>query len=340
MLMPSEDLARTPCIVVVGSSNTDMVVRVPGLPRPGETVLGGTFFTARGGKGANQAVAAARAGGAVSLIACLGDDPLGDATLAALAAEGIDVSGVRRAAGTPSGVALILVDQRGENSIAVAPGANALLDPQQVERCAELLSPRDVLLAQLETPLESVQAAVRAASRVGARTILNPAPARDLPDELLALVSVLTPNEAEAARLAGVPVSEEQSLEKMAAALLRRGAGAVVITLGAGGAFVATTELRQVVPGLRVEARDTTGAGDVFNGALAVALAEGTSLVEAVRFANAAAAISVTRDGAQPAAPHRAEILRLLGGSPTRGGEAGRAAQSSSSPAAHAERDA
>jgi ribokinase len=320
--------ARSPRIVVVGSSNTDMVVRVSSLPRAGETVIGGTFFTAHGGKGANQAVAAARAGGTVALIACLGDDALGDDTLAALAAEGVGVGDVRRASGTPSGVALIFVDERGENSIAVAPGANALLAPEHVAPGAALLSPSDVLLAQLETPLESVLAAVRAASYAGAQVILNPAPARDLPDELLALVSVLTPNEAEAARLAGVSVDGEHGLDDAATALLRRGARAVVMTLGAAGAYVATAEHRETIPGHRVEARDTTGAGDVFNGALAVALAERLQLREAVRFANAAAAISVTRDGAQPAAPHRAEILALLGGDQLPLDDGGRATQS------------
>ena len=313
-----DDVTRAARIVVVGSSNTDMVVRVTTLPRPGETVIGGDFFTARGGKGANQAVAAARAGGSVALIACVGDDAFGDDTLAALAAEGIEVDHVRRIAGAHSGVALILVDERGENSIAVAPGANALLAPEHVASCAELLSSRDVLLTQLETPLESVLAAVRAASDAGARVILNPAPARALPDELLALVSVLTPNEAEAARLAGMPAGEKHGLEAAAMALLSRGVGAVVITLGARGAYVATTDHREAIPAYRVEARDTTGAGDVFNGALAVALADRMPLGEAVRFANAAAAISVTRDGAQPAAPRRAEILRLLDGGEAR----------------------
>jgi len=314
---------RSPRIVVVGSSNTDMVVRVSSLPRPGETVIGGTFFTARGGKGANQAVAAARAGGSVALIACLGDDALGTETLTALAAEGVAVDDVRTVAGTRSGVALILVDERGENSIAVAPGANAHLAPEQVAPCAALFSPSDVLLTQLETPLETVLAAVRAASGVGASVILNPAPARDLPDELLALVSVLTPNEAEAARLAGVPLGQERGLEHAATALLRRGARAVVITLGAAGAYVATAALRETIPGYRVQARDSTGAGDVFSGALAVAIADRMPLREAVRFANAAAAISVTRDGAQPAAPRRAEILQLLGSDQFRSDDAG-----------------
>lgn len=300
-------------IVVVGSANTDMVVRVPRLPRPGETVIGGSFFSARGGKGANQAVAAARAGGSVALIACLGDDAFGDETLAALAAEGIALHGVRRMSDARSGVALILVDERGENSIAVAPGANALLGPEQVASCAEVLTTGDILLTQLETPLETVLAALRAANRAGARAILNPAPARELPDELLGLVSVLTPNESEAARLTGVSTDDTHWLEAAATALLLRGVGAVVITLGAAGAYVATGEVRRTIPGWDVDPRDTTGAGDVFNGALAVALAQQIPLVEAVRFANAAAAISVTRDGAQPAAPRRTEILQLLG---------------------------
>ena len=297
---------------MVGSSNTDMVVRVPTLPRPGETVLGGTFFTARGGKGANQAVAAARAGGSVAMIGCVGDDAFGDDTLAALGAEGIAVEGIRRVAAVPSGVALILVGEEGENCIAVASGANALLGPEEAARCAEHLSADGVLLVQLETPLETVVAASRAARRAGARVILNPAPARELPDELLTLVSVLTPNESEAARLAGIPVNAERGLERAASALLARGVGAVVVTLGAAGAYVATAEHRETLSGWPVEARDTTGAGDVFNGALAVALAEGLPVRAAAYFANAAAAISVTRDGAQPAAPRRAEILRLL----------------------------
>jgi ribokinase len=307
------DVARSAQIVVVGSANTDLFVRVPTLPRPGETVTGGTFFTARGGKGANQAVAAARAGGSVALIGCLGDDPFGDETLAALTAEGIAVHAVRRVSGTPSGVALILVDERGENCIAVAPGANVLLTPEQVVPSVERLSPNDVLIAQLETPLETVLAAARAVSRTGARVILNPAPARELPDELLHLVSVLTPNEAEAERLAGMSITGPHMLADAATALLQRGVGAVAITLGGAGVYVATTGLREMVSGHRVEVRDTTGAGDVFNGALAVALAEQLPLGEAVRFANAAAAISVTRDGAQPAAPRRSEILEMLG---------------------------
>ena len=325
-------------IVVVGGANTDMVVRVPTLPRPGETILGGSFFTARGGKGANQAVAAARAGGSVSLVACVGDDTLGDETLASLAANGVALHGVRRVTGARSGVALILVDDAGENCIAVAPGANALLAPDDIPAIIERMSPNDVLVVQLETPIESVVAAVRAARRAGARVILNPAPARDLPAELLREISVLTPNKAEAARLAGMPSGEALEPESVASALLHRGVGAVVITLGAAGAYVATAELRELIPGHQVDARDTTGAGDVFTGALSVALAEGATLGAAVRFANAAAAISVTRDGAQPAAPYRAEIMQLLDGDHTASSTFGRAAIGSAS--THTKRDA
>ena len=334
---PNDVTARPARIVVVGSSNTDMVVRVPSLPQPGETVIGGTFFTAHGGKGANQAVAAARAGGSVTFVACVGDDALGDETLGALAADGIALDLVRRVADTRSGVALILVDERGENCIAVAPGANAALSPDQVDACAKQLSADDVLLVQLETPIGSVVAAASAAADAGACVILNPAPARELSRELLGLVSVLTPNEAEAARLSGVPIGDAEGLDAAATALLHRGVGAVVITLGAGGAYVATRALRETIPAYAVDVRDTTGAGDVFNGALAVALAERMRLVDAVRFANAAAAISVTRDGAQPAAPQRAEILELSG---VRNGFGGMGATLPARPAEQAERRA
>jgi ribokinase len=325
-------------IVVVGSANTDMVVRVPTLPRPGETILGGTFFAARGGKGANQAIAAARAGGSIALVASVGDDTLGDETLASLTADGVAVDGVRRVAGARSGVALILVDDAGENCIAVAPGANASLAPDHAASITGRLTSNDVLVVQLETPIESVLAAVHAACRAGARVILNPAPAGDLPDELLREVSVLTPNEAEAARLAGMSSVKTATPESIASALLRRGVGAVVITMGPAGAYVADAELREMIPGHRVDARDSTGAGDVFNGALAVALSEGMTLTAAVRFANAAAAISVTRDGAQPSAPYRAEILQLLDGAHAAASMTRRAATGSDS--THTERDA
>ena len=302
-----------PKIVVVGSSNTDFAVRVDRMPRPGETVLGGTFHQAAGGKGANQAVAAARAGGDVALVACMGQDALGDQAVEGFANDGINTTFVARTSEAASGVALILVDQQGENSIAVASGANVWLTPAHLEQAAELIAKADVLVVQLEIPMETVRAAVEMAARQGVDVVLNPAPAQPLADSLLCQIAVLTPNESEAAQLTGIDVGEEGAPEVAAEALLAKGVGAVLLTLGPRGVFVATPDVRQQVPGFRVEAVDTTAAGDVFNGALAVALAEGRPLVEAARFANAAAALSVTRQGAQPSAPHRAAIEKLIG---------------------------
>jgi ribokinase len=299
-------------IVVVGSSNTDMVVKAPRLPGPGETVTNGTFFRARGGKGANQAVAAARAGGDVTFIAALGRDELGDDAVAAFAAEGIDTAYVKRTAEAASGVALIVVDAAAENAIAVAEGANAMLSADHVRACEVAIASADVLVAQLEIPLETVAEAVRLAHRHGITVILNPAPARPLPADLLHRVSVLTPNASEAALLAG----GVRDIEASASALLAGGVGAVVVTLGRDGVLVAAGGGRDRIKGFNVVAEDTTGAGDVFNGALAVAIAERRPLGEAARFANAAAAISVTRRGAQPSAPARQEIVALLEGGP------------------------
>lgn len=299
-------------IAVVGSSNTDMVIKTPRLPEPGETVTGGTFFRALGGKGANQAVAAARAGGHVTFIASVGRDDLGNEAIAAFKADGIDTSHVRRAAHSASGVALIVVDAAGENAIAVAEGANALLSPREIRECEATIASAGVLLTQLEIPLETVAEAFQIAHGRGIPVILNPAPARPLPADLLSHVSVLTPNASEAALLAGVAAGRDSSVDDAATALLARGAGAVIVTLGPDGALVATLARRERIAGWKVLAEDTTGAGDVFNGALAVGIAEGRPLVEAARFANAAAAISVTRRGAQPSAPRREEIVTLL----------------------------
>jgi ribokinase len=299
-------------ILVVGSSNTDMIVRVPRLPGPGETILGGEFRTAAGGKGANQAVAAARAGADVSLITAVGDDALGEKAVDGFAREGIRTEYVVTVPGAASGVALILVDEAGENSIAVAPGANASLRPAHLERAAALFARAEVVLLQLEIPLDTVCAAARMAKDNGARVILNPAPARPLPDELLSQVDLLTPNETEAALLAGATPSGDAGLEGVVSVLLSRGAAGVLVTLGQRGAFVATAGLRSRVPAFQVTPVDTTAAGDVFNGALAAALARGTALPEAVEFASAAAAISVTREGAQPSAPGYDEVLGML----------------------------
>ncbi len=301
-----------PFLVVVGSSNTDMVIHLDRLPRPGETLLGGEFRLAGGGKGANQAVAAARAGGRVALVARVGRDLFGDRALAGFRREGLVVTHVRRDPTAPSGVALIFVARNGENCIAVAGGANARLAAADVRRARPTIARAAAVLLQLESPLEAVQTAAHLAARAGVRVLLNPAPARELPDSLLRCVSLLTPNETEAEVLTAVRVRDDRSAARAAERLLARGVGTVVLTLGARGAFVAADHLRQRVPGFRVRAVDTVAAGDVFNGALAVALAEGRPLLEAVRFANAAAALSVTRPGAQASAPHRAEIERFL----------------------------
>ncbi len=298
-------------IVVIGSSNTDMIIKLDRIPRPGETILGGKFVTAAGGKGANQAVAAARAGGRVSFIARVGQDVFGDQAVAGFVKDQIDVDHVARDSSAPSGVALVFVAKDGENSIAVASGANANLAPADVERARTLIASAGVVVMQLETPLATVQAAARIAAQAGVRVILNPAPAQPLPDDLLRLIAILTPNETEAELLTGIKVHDPASAGQAADVLLTRGVQTVIITLGASGAFVAADGLRKLLPGFRKDAVDTTAAGDVFNGALAVALAEGQELEQAVRFANAAGAISVTRMGAQPSAPGRGEIDTL-----------------------------
>jgi ribokinase len=299
-------------VVVVGSSNTDMILRVAHVPRPGETLLGGLFSTAPGGKGANQAVAAARAGGNVAFVARLGRDSLGDEALAGFKKEGMGLSHIVRDSVHPSGVALIFVGADGENSIGVAGGSNQRLSTRDIGGARRLIAGARVLLLQLETPLSTVKAAASIGSRAGVEVILNPAPAQRLPDSLLRKVTLLTPNETEASMLTGIDVVDVASATQAARALQKRGARHVIVTLGANGALVAMGDEAKWVPGFRVKAVDTTAAGDVFNGALAVRLAEGCPIVEAVRFAHAAAAISVTRRGAQPSIPTRREINAKL----------------------------
>lgn len=299
--------------MVIGSSNTDLVIRVPRLPRPGETLLGGTFLSAAGGKGANQAVGAARAGGQVALIARLGHDNFGDQAIAGLRRDGVDVSCVFRDKHAASGAAMIFVARDGENSIAVAGGANARLSPADVKRATGLIRSGALLVAQLETPLATVMAAALMAVKAGLQVVLNPAPARPLPNRLLGLISILTPNETEAERLTGIKVTDDASAARVCAKLRARGVGTVILTMGARGAFLATAGGHERVSGFKVKAIDSTAAGDIFNGALSVALTERKPLREAVRFANAAAALSVTRLGAQPSAPTRVEIDRFLG---------------------------
>jgi len=316
-----------PKIVVVGSSNTDMVVKAARIPSPGETVIRGDFRMAAGGKGANQAVAAARAGGNVTLVARVGDDLFGKQAAEGFRHDKIDTKFVFTDKRVASGIALIMVDRRGENSIAVASGANANLSAKDVERAESAIAGADVLLMQLETPVETVRRAAELAAERGIPVILNPAPARPLNVRLLRLVTVLTPNEIEAEFLTGIKIKAKTDMVKAARKLMGRGVKAVLITLGPRGVFVADGKAETIVPGFKVKAVDTTAAGDVFNGALAVALAEGRPLGEAARFANAAAALSVTKWGAQPSAPGRRDIESYLakerGGPSLRSGRQG-----------------
>ena len=301
-----------PHILVVGSSNTDMIIKLDRIPRPGESILGGEFLTAAGGKGANQAVSDARAGGSVTFIARVGSDMFGDQAIAGFLSEGINVDHLVRDPASPTGVALIFVGRDGENSIAVASGANGNLSSADVLNAREAFAGASILIMQLETPLETLQTAADLALDAGVRVILNPAPARPLPDSLLRHVSILTPNETEAESLTGIKVDSPAAAAEAAGQLMARGVQTVIVTMGIRGAFVADAATRQLVSAFKVDAVDTTAAGDTFNGALAVALAEGQPLDQAVRFANAAAAISVTRIGAQPSVPKRREIEQFL----------------------------
>ena len=301
---------RAARVVVIGSSNTDMVVKATRIPQPGETVLGGEFVMVPGGKGANQAVAAARLGAEVTLVARLGDDLFAEASLRSLREAGIHTEAVVRDPEAASGVALILVDESGENAIAVAPGANARLTPADVDRAEAAIRAADVVVLQLEVPMPAVLHAIRLAKRHGRRVILNPAPAAPVPDEALAMVDFLTPNETEAELLlgGGAAASAWGGIAAVADALRAKGAGTVIVTLGREGAFVVGPGGSVHVPGRHVKAVDTTAAGDAFTGALACALGEGRDLAAALEFATAAAALSVTRMGAQSSLPDRAAV--------------------------------
>jgi ribokinase len=304
-------------IVVTGSLNMDFVVTVARLPAPGETTLGSDFQRIPGGKGANQACAAARlaATPCVRMLGRVGYDPSADELKNSLADAGVDVSLVRATRSAPTGVALIWVEQgTGRNSIVVAPGANHALSASDIDEALAIFEDARCALFQLETPLPTVERALAAARQCGARTILEPAPAQPLSPRLLAEVDILTPNESEACQLLGRTPAEITRAEApaLAAALRELGPRAVVLKLGSQGAFFSSKDREIFSPGFVVQPVDTTAAGDVFNGALAVALAEGQAIEQALAFANAAAAISVTRPGAQPAIPHRAEVDALL----------------------------
>ncbi len=296
-------------IIVIGSSNTDMVVKSKKLPAPGETILGGTFFMNPGGKGANQAVAAARLDGQVTFIAKTGNDLFGEQAIHIFKNEGIDIRFIIRDKKNPSGIALITVDENGENCIVVAPGSNAELSAYDIEDEAFVVEKSDVFLMQLEIPVSTVEFVAQKVAEKGNRVLLNPAPAKNLSNELLSSLYIITPNEIEAEILTGIKVTDRDSASKAAAKLHQRGVKNVIITMGAAGAYLLNDDFSDIIPVVPVKAVDTTAAGDVFNGALAVALSEGMSLTDCVKFANKAASLSVTRMGAQASAPYRKEII-------------------------------
>lgn len=299
-------------LVVLGSVNADHVLRVPHFPRPGETLTGHGYQVVPGGKGANQAVAAARLGAPVSFIARIGDDAIGRQMQAGFAADGIDVSAVERDDRLPTGIAIIYVSDEGENSIGISAEANGALDPAMVKRHESMIADAHTLLLQLEVPLESVFEAARLARTHGTRVVLNPAPARPLSAELLALVDLITPNQTEAELLTGVPVTDEASAREAAARFHQLGIQEVMITLGAQGVYCSNPSQQALIPGFRVTAVDTTAAGDTFNGALLAAQLAGHDFHGAVRFAHGAAALSVTRLGAQSSIPSEAEVEAFL----------------------------
>lgn len=302
-------------IVVVGSANVDFVVQTPHIPRPGETVLGRDFVMAMGGKGANQAVGAARLGADVTFVARVGHDVFGDQCLEAYQREGIDTRYVSRDEEEATGVALIAVDENGENSITVASGANMRLTPDHVEAAAAVIQQANGLLLQLEVDLTTVEAAARVARDSGVRVVLNPAPAQELPAEILRLVDVITPNRIELAQLVGVSEAEAQVMsdEELAKSILGLGPSSAVITLGAEGALAAGSWGWVRVPAFHITPVDTTAAGDAFNAGLVVALGRGDlALDQAARYASACGALAATKMGAQPSLPRAVEVTAFM----------------------------
>ena len=294
-------------IIVIGSSNTDMVVRSKSLPRPGESVIGGDFMMAGGGQGANQAIAVARMGHKVIFSAAVGRDLFGDAAVDGYKNFGVDTSYIVRK-DTPSGIALIMVDSQAQNSISVALGANNCLTVEDVMPALEQISAGDIVLLQLEIPMETVDACVAVAAEKGARVVLNPAPAAVVSEKTLSKLYLITPNQTEAQTLTGIEVTDGVSATEAAAALCAKCGKRVVITMGGQGSFLYEDGKGEIIPALKVDAVDTTAAGDVYNGALCAAIAEGMELNDALKFASKAAAISVTRVGAQPSVPSREEV--------------------------------
>ncbi|WP_114193085.1 ribokinase [Edaphovirga cremea] len=303
---------KTGKLVVLGSINADHILNIDQFPRPGETVIGKQYSVAFGGKGANQAVAAGRSGADIAFIACVGNDDIGEHVREQLASDNIDTQPVEAIDGTTTGVALIFVNGDGENVIGINAGANASVTPDYLDRYQQQVIDASALLMQLESPLETVIAAARLARQHQTEVILNPAPACELPDELLSLLTMITPNETEAEKLTGIQVKDDESAACASAALHKKGIETVIITLGSRGVWLSQKNAGKLVPGFKVKAVDTIAAGDTFNGALVTALLEGKDMDSAVRFAHAAAAIAVTRAGAQPSVPWRHEIDAFL----------------------------
>jgi len=308
--------------VVVGSLNMDLVIRTPRFPGPGETIIGSAFHTIPGGKGANQAVAAAKLGAQVTMVGRVGDDAFGAQQIANLSQLGIDVSHIQRDLKAATGVALIALDEQGQNSIILAPGANMRLTLADLEAAENALASAAILVLQLEIPQKVVEQAIKVARAHGVIVLLNPAPARRLPPTLLSQVDVLIPNESETALLTGTEVNDIESARRAAAKLRAAGVGTVILTLGGRGALLLEGQKATHVPGYRVHVVDTTAAGDAFVGGFAVALAEGQDLAQAVRLANAAGALAVTKLGAQPSLPTRSEVEAFLRNRQERAGDA------------------
>ncbi|MEQ4937975.1 ribokinase [Proteus terrae] len=303
-------------LVILGSVNADHILNVAHFPLPGETISGNQFQMVFGGKGANQAVAAGRCGANISFLACLGNDDIGKKAKAQLMTDNIDTKSIELIDDVATGVALIFVNQQGENVIGIHAGANGQLDASYVQSHGNIIKEADALLMQLESPLDSVLKAAEIAKQENVQVILNPAPAQELPDELLSLVDIITPNETETEYLTGIKVIDDESAQQAADVLHNKGIKTVLITLGSRGVWVSEQNNKGcIVPAFKVKAVDTIAAGDTFNGALITALLEGQSMMSAIKFAHAAAAIAVTRAGAQPSVPWRHEVDTFLASS-------------------------
>ncbi|WP_159567315.1 ribokinase [Budvicia diplopodorum] len=299
-------------LVVLGSINADHILNVNEFPRPGETITGSDYRISFGGKGGNQAVAAGRSGANITFIACVGDDDIGRQVCKQLSQDNIDIQPIETIANINTGIAMIFVNSKGENVIAIDAGANASVTPDYLAKYRQQIIDASALLMQLETPLETIIAAAKLAKEHATLVALNPAPARELPDELLANIDIITPNETEAEQLTGIAIHSNDDANRASAVLHAKGIRTVIITLGSRGAWVSVEGHGNLIVGYKVKPVDTIAAGDTFNGALITALLEGRELADAVKFAHAAGAIAVTRRGAQPSVPWRKEIDTFL----------------------------